>query len=227
MFRPEAAAIEPEGQRQAAGGIRWGATPRHWSERPRPVDALDAKADALAALAALEAPVDKLRTTADAPAWFHPGRSGALRLGAVALAFFGELHPRVLAAFDATGPLAAFEAFPDAVPVPRAKAGGKLRPALNRSAFQPVERDFAFVVAEEVEADSVLRAVRNADKALIADAAVFDVYRGKGIEPGRKSLAVAVTLQPQDATLTDADLEAASARIVAAVAKATGAVLRG
>ena len=227
VFRPEAAAIEPEGQIQAAGGVRWGGTPRHWSERPRPVDALDAKADALAALAALEAPVDKLRTTADAPAWFHPGRSGALRLGAVALAWFGELHPRVLEAFDATGPLAAFEAFPDAVPVPRAKAGGKLRPALERSAFQPVERDFAFVVAEEVEADSVLRAVRNADKALIADAAVFDVYRGKGIEQGRKSLAVAVTLQPQDATLTDADLEAASTRIVAAVAKATGAVLRG
>ena len=227
VFRPEAAAIAPEGQRQAAGGIRWGATPRHWSGRSRPVDALDAKADALAALEALAAPVGKLRATADAPAWFHPGRSGALRLGAVALAWFGELHPRVLAAFEATGPLAAFEAFPDAVAAPRAKAGGKLRPALHRSAFQPVERDFAFVVAEEVEAGSVLRAVRHADKALIAEAAVFDVYRGRGIEPGRKSLAVAVTLQPQDATLTDADLEAASARIVAAVSRATGAVLRG
>ena len=119
------------------------------------------------------------------------------------------------------------EAFPDAAPTPRAKAGGKLRPALIRSAFQPVERDFAFVVAEDVDADSVLRAVRSADKALIADATVFDVYRGKGIAEGSKSLAVAVTLQPQDATLTDADLEAASTRIVAAVTKATGAVLRG
>ena len=227
VFRPSAAAIEPDGQLQAAGGIRWGTTPRHWSERPRPVDALDAKADALAALAAVAAPVDKLRVTADAPAWFHPGRSGVLRLGAVALAHFGELHPRVLEAFDASGPMAAFEAFPDAAPTPRAKAGGKLRPALNRSAFQPVERDFAFVVSEEVDADSVLRAVLGADKKLIADAAVFDVYRGKGIEPGSKSLAVAVTLQPQDATLTDTDLEAASTRIVTAVAKATGAVLRG
>ncbi len=227
VFRPEAAAVAPDGQLQAAGGIRWGTTPRHWSERPRPVDALDAKADALAALAAVAAPVDKLRVTADAPAWFHPGRSGALRLGAVALAHFGELHPRVLEAFDASGPMAAFEAFPDAAPAPRAKAGGKLRPALARSAFQPVERDFAFVVSEEVDAGSVLRAVLGADRKLIADAAVFDVYRGKGIESGAKSLAVSVTLQPQDATLTDADLEAASARIVAAVTKATGAVLRG
>ncbi len=227
VFRPGAAWIEPDGQLQVAGGIRWGETARHWSERARPVDALDAKADALLALKALAAPVDKLRVTADAPAWFHPGRSGALGLGTVALAHFGELHPRVLEALDASGPMAAFEAFPDAVPVPRAKAGGKLRPALARSAFQPVERDFAFVVAEEVDADSVLRAVQSADKALIADAAVFDVYRGKGIAPGSKSLAVAVTLQPREATLTDADLEAASARIVAAVAKATGAVLRG
>ncbi len=226
VFRPGAAAIEPDGQLQAASGVRWGETARHWSERARPVDALDAKADALAALKALAAPVDKLRASADAPAWFHPGRSGALRLGAVALAWFGELHPRVLQALGASGPMAAFEAFPDAVPAPRAKAGGKLRPALARSALQPVERDFAFLVAEEVDADSVLRAVRNADKALVADAAVFDVYRGQGVEPGRKSLAVAVTLQPQDATLTDADLEAASARIVAAVGKATGAVLR-
>ena len=96
--------------------------------------------------------------------------------------------------------MAAFEAFPGAAPTPRAKAGGKLRPALSRSAFQPVERDFAFVVAEDVDANSVLRAVRGADKALIADAAVFDVYRGKGIAEGSKSLAVAVTLQPHDAT---------------------------
>ncbi len=227
VFRPEAAAIEPDGQLQAAGGIRWGMTPRHWRERPRPVDALDAKADALAALVTVAAPVDKLRTTADAPAWFHPGRCGSLRLGAVVLAVFGELHPRMLAAFGAAGPMAAFEVFPDAVPVPRVKASGKQRPPLRRSAFQPVERDFAFVVAEAVEADSLLRAVRNADKTLIADAAIFDVYRGQGIESGCKSLAVAVTLQPRDATLTDADLEAASARIVAAVSKATGAVLRG
>ncbi|MCY3981196.1 MAG: phenylalanine--tRNA ligase subunit beta, partial [Alphaproteobacteria bacterium] len=118
VFRPEAAAIEPDGQLQAAGGIRWGMTPRHWRERPRPVDALDAKADALAALVTVAAPVDKLRTTADAPAWFHPGRSGSLRLGAVVLAVFGELHPRMLAAFGAAGPMAAFEVFSDAVPVP-------------------------------------------------------------------------------------------------------------
>ena len=221
-------AIRPEpGSYRRPAGNPWARRPATGSERPRPRGRTDAKADALAALAAVAAPVDKLRVTADAPAWFHPGRSGALRLGAVALAHFGELHPRVLETFDASGPMAAFETFPDAAPTPRTKAGGKLRPALSRSAFQPVERDFAFVVSEEVDADSVLRAVLGADKKLIADAAVFDVYRGKGIAEGSKSLAVAVTLQPHDATLTDADLEAASTRIVAAAVKATGAVLRG
>ncbi len=223
-FRPGAAAIEAEGQQLAAAGVRWGETARHWATPARAVDAFDAKADALAALAAIQAPVDKLRVTADAPAWFHPGRSAALRLGRVALAHFGELHPRVLEALGPSGPAVAFEVFADAVPVPRAGAG--LRPALDRATLQPVERDFAFVVAEAVAADELLRAVRNADKALIREAALFDVYRGPGVPEGAKSLAVAVTLQPRTATLTDADLEAVARRIAAAAAKATGAVLR-
>lgn len=216
----------PEGQRMVAAGLRWGSHgPRHWAARPRPVDAFDAKADAIAALEAAGAPVANLQVAADAPAWYHPGRSGSLRLGPKVLARFGELHPATLAAFDLDGPAAAFEAFLDAVPQPKARAG-KARPPLKLSPFQPVVRDFAFILDAGVSADAVIKAVRNADKALIADVGVFDLYTGPGVPEGCKSLAVAVTLQPVQATLTEAEIEAVSQRIVAAVESATGGSLR-
>jgi len=216
-----------KGQRTAAAGVRSGRTgPRHWAAPPRTVDALDAKADALAVLEAAGAPVANLQITTDAPDWYHPGRSGCLRLGPTVLAHFGELHPEVLEALDVTGPVAAFEAFLDVVPPPKARAG-TARPLLRLSPFQPVERDFAFVVDEDVAADRVLRAARAADKALVGDVALFDVYRGPGVPEGRKSLAVTVTLQPTEATLTDAEIDAVAQRIVANVEKQTGGTLRG
>jgi len=217
----------PDGQRTIAAGVRLGRTgERHWAAAPRPVDAFDAKADALAALEAAGAPVDKIRVSADAPDWYHPGRSGCLRLGPSVLAHFGEAHPAILAALDVDGPAAVFEAFLETVPEPKRKKG-TARPPLALSAFQPVERDFAFVVDDATPADSLIRAVRAADKALIADVAVFDVYRGQGIGDGRKSVALAVTLQPMEATLTDPEIEAVGRRIVASVEKATGGQLRG
>ncbi len=224
---PQYADATPKGQTRAAAGLRAGpAGPRHWSAAPRGVDALDAKADALAVLAACGAPVDNLQTTRDAPSWYHPGRSGALRLGPNILAHFGELHPRVLEGFSLRGPAVAFEVFLDKVPLPRAK-DGKLKAPPALSPFQAVERDFAFLVDADVPADKLIRAAKGADKALIAKVDLFDVYTGKGVEADRKSLAIAVTLQPKDRTLTDPEIEAAAAKIVAAVTKATGAVLRG
>jgi len=220
---------EPGQQQAVAAGLRAGAAmPRHWADKTRPVDAFDAKADALAALAAAGLNPDSLQVAAQAPAWYHPGRSGSLRLGnkAVAVAVFGELHPGVLASMDVKGPLAGFEVFLDALPPVKARAT-KARPLLKASPFQAVERDFAFVVAADVAADAVVRAARSADKALVADARVFDVYEGAGVAEGRKSLAVTVTLQPTDRTLTDDEIEAVGSRIVDAVAKATGGVLRG
>jgi len=214
-----------QGQALAATGLRTGATgPRHWAQAPRPVDAFDAKADALAALAACGAPVDNLQVTADAPAWYHPGRSGVLRLGPTVLAQFGELHPRVLRRLDVKGPAVGFEALLDRVPLPRER--GVACPPLVAPPFQPVERDFAFVVDAELPADRLVRAVKGADKKLIAAVAVFDVYAGAGIEAGKKSVALAVTLQPAERTLTDAEIEAVGQKIVAAVAKATGGSLR-
>ncbi len=214
----------PEGQVTVAAGLRAGRLgPRDWHDRPGDADLFAAKADALAALAAAGAPADNLQVSGDPPAWFHPGRSGVLRLGPTVLGHFGELHPEILAAFDLKGPVAAFETFIEAVPLPR---GGR-RPPLRLSVFQPVERDFAFVVDRGVPAETLLRAARGVDRKLVSDIRLFDVYEGKGLPEGKKSLAIAVTLQPQEATLTDAEIEVFSQRLVAAVEKATGGTLRG
>ena len=217
----------PDGQIQVATALRAGMTgPRHWEAKPRPVDAFDAKADALRVLEACGAPVDSLQVTADAPAWYHPGRSGVLRLGPNVLARFGELHPGVLRRMELKGRAAACEVFLAEIPEPK-KKDGKLKPALELSPFQPIERDFAFVVDAEVTAEKLIRAAKGADKELVTRVDLFDVYQGKGIEEGKKSLAIAVTLQPREKTFTDEELEAVSKKIVAQVEKATGGTLRG
>jgi phenylalanyl-tRNA synthetase beta chain len=219
--------VTAAGQSLVAAGIRTGQSgPRHWAERPRPVDAFDAKGDALAALAECGAPVASLQTFAEAPSWYHPGRSGTLRLGPkTVLAAFGELHPAVLQAMDAAGPAVGFEVFLDVIPEPKGK-GTRGRPALDPSPFQAVSRDFAFIVDASVAAETLIRAVRGADRTLIADVAVFDVYQGKGVPEGKVSLALAVTLQPVKATLTDTEIETVAKKIVAAAEKAVGATLR-
>ena len=220
----------PGDQRQAASGIRRGtAKPsgggRHWAGNAAAVDAFDAKADALAALAACGAPVANLQVTTDAPGWYHPGRSGTLRLGSNAMAHFGEIHPAVLEALDVTGPLVAFEIVLDKIPEPKAKAT-RVKPNLDLSPFQAVKRDFAFLVGRDVAAADILKAAQGADKKLVTGVGVFDLYEGKGIDPDKKSVAVEVTLQPRERTLTDKEIEEVAGRIVAEVAKKTGATLR-
>ncbi|KJS35093.1 MAG: phenylalanyl-tRNA synthetase subunit beta [Rhodospirillaceae bacterium BRH_c57] len=218
---------EPGDQKRVAAGIRAGKTgPRHWSGGPRAVDALDAKADALAVLATAGVNVDNLQIVAEAPAWYHPGRSGSLRLGPTVLAVFGEIHPGVLKALDVKGAVVGFEVFIDDTPLPKAKAT-KARPLLNASPFQPVERDFAFVVETSVQADALVRAARSADKALIADVGVFDLYEGPNMPEGKKSLAITVTLQPRDRTLTEEDIDLVSNKVISNIEKATGGTLRG
>lgn len=218
---------EPGDQKRVAAGIRAGKTgPRHWSGGPRAVDALDAKADALAVLATAGVNVDNLQINAEAPAWYHPGRSGSLRLGPTVLAIFGEIHPGVLKALDVKGAVVGFEVFIDDTPLPKAKAT-KARPLLNASPFQPVERDFAFVVETSVQADALVRAARSADKALIADVGVFDLYEGPNMPEGKKSLAITVTLQPRDRTLTEEDIDLVSNKVISNIEKATGGTLRG
>lgn len=223
---PQFADATPKGQSAMATGIRAGRTsPRDWSKQQRPVDAFDAKGDAIALLELLGAPTANLQVSTDAPDWYHPGRSGCLRLGPNVLASFGELHPRLLQAYDLKGPVVGFELFLDRVPMPKAKKGAT-KPFLKLSPFQPVERDFAFVVEDGVAAEQIVRAAKGADKVLVSDVGVFDIYAGANLGEGRKSVAISVTLQPTDRTLTEEDIEAVSAKIVAQVEKATGGSLR-
>jgi phenylalanyl-tRNA synthetase beta chain len=221
----------PEDQFTAATGIRRAlAKPdgsgRHWQRKPEPVDAFDAKADAFAVLAAAGAPMQALQVVPGGPAWFHPGRSGTIQIGPQnVLGHFGELHPRALAALHAEGPLVGFEVVMENIPEPKAKPT-RAKPLLELSPFQPVERDFAFLVENSVNAADIVRAAQNVDKKLITGVTVFDVYEGPGIDPGKKSIAIAVTLQPRDKTMTDEEIDALAAKIVAEVGKRTGGVLR-
>jgi phenylalanyl-tRNA synthetase beta chain len=223
---------QPQDQFTAAGGVRRALAKssgvgRHWSGPAAEVDAFDAKADAFAVLAAAGAPAQALQVVRGAPAWFHPGRSGTIQIGPQnVLGHFGELNPRALEALDAEGPLVAFEVALERIPEPKAKAT-RAKPALELSAFQPVERDFAFVLDRSIDAADILRAAQSADRKLIVNVTVFDVYEGKGIEPGKKSVAIAVTLQPRDKTMTEDEIDAVAGKIVAEVGKRTGGVLRG
>jgi phenylalanyl-tRNA synthetase beta chain len=222
----------PEDQFTAASGVRRAlAKPegigRHWSSAAKPVDAFDAKADAFAVLAAAGAPMAALQVVPGGPPWLHPGRSGTIQIGPQnVLGHFGELHPRALAALDAEGPLVGFEVVLEKIPEPKARPT-RARPLLELSPFQPVERDFAFVVENGVKTADVVRAAQNVDKKLVAGVTVFDVYEGKGIDPGKKSIAIAVTLQPRTKTMTDEEIDALAAKIVGEVQKRTGGVLRG
>jgi phenylalanyl-tRNA synthetase beta chain len=221
----------PGDQFVAAAGVRRGFASskgmgRHWSGSAQ-ADALDAKADAFAVLAAAGAPMQALQVVPGGASWLHPGRSGTIQIGPQnVLGYFGELHPRALEALGADGPLVAFEVILDRIPDAK-KRPTRAKPLLELSAFQPVSRDFAFTVDRTVKAGDIVRAAQGVDKKLITDVTVFDVYEGKGIDPDKKSVAIAVTIQPREKTLTDQEIDAVAAKIVAEVTKKTGGSLRG
>lgn len=217
---------QPADQVTAISAVVAPHAPRRWDGAA--ADPLfELKADVLSLLDDLGAPTGSLQVVQGGLSdWWHPGRSAALRLGKTAIVEFGEIHPRILKALDVEGPILAFELIVDAIPEPKKKAA-KTKPALELSALMPLSRDFAFVVAETAAAGDLTRAVAGADKALISQARVFDVYQGPGVPEGSKSVAVEVLLQPREKTLTDAEIEALSAKVVAAAEKAVGAKLRG
>jgi phenylalanyl-tRNA synthetase beta chain len=220
----------PEDQLVAASGIRHGVASaqgigRQWSGSAT-ADAFDVKADALAVLAAAGAPMQALQIVPGGPQWLHPGRSGTIQMGPQnVLGSFGELHPRTLEALRADGPLVAFEVILDRIP-PAKQRPTRAKPVLELSPFQPVSRDFAFIVERSVKAADIVRAAQAVDKKLISDVTVFDVYEGKGIDDAKKSIAIAVTMQPREKTMTDEEIEAVGAKIVTEVAKKTGGTLR-
>ena len=220
----------PQDQFMAASGVRRGFASseglgRHWTGSTQ-ADAFDAKADALAVLAASGAPMQALQIVAGGPGWLHPGRSGTIQIGPQnVLGYFGEMHPRALEALGADGPLVVFEVILDRIPEAKKKPT-RAKPLIELSAFQPVSRDFAFIVDRAVKAGDIVRAAQGVDKKLITGVNVFDVYEGKGIDDGKKSIAIAVTIQPREKTLTDQEIEAVGAKIVAEVTKKTGGTLR-
>jgi phenylalanyl-tRNA synthetase beta chain len=220
---------EPGEQAVQAAGLLVGQTaPRDPHGSRRPVDVFDAKADAEAVLAALGAP-PRAQVGRKAAAWWHPGRSGVVALGPQRMAVFGELHPRILAAFGVKGPAVALTVWPAEVPFPKVRT--PTRPALRLSDYQAVERDFAFVVDAAVEAITAVNAAQGADKALIESVRLFDEFAGAKAEAqmgaGRKSIALTVRLQPTQGTLTEAEIEAVAAKVVEKVTRATGGTLRG
>ncbi len=216
---------QPGDQRTAIGGLLAPHPARHW-ENPGGEALFALKADLMALLDELGAPTLQLVQTGGAD-WWRPGRAARLQLGPkTVIAEFGEVHPRVLKALDVDGPMLGFEIILDHLPEPKKKPV-KTKAALSLSPLMPLSRDFAFLVDEAVAAGDLARAVAGADKLLIAEVRVFDVYRGAGVPEAAKSVALEVVLQPRDKTLTDPEIEALSARIVAAAGKAVGARLRG
>ena len=213
----------PAGQEVVAAGLMTGHTPRDPGQPARPYGAMDAKGIVMGVLTALGLAPDSLSVTTYAPGWYHPGQSGVIRQGPkLVLGTFGALHPSVVAGVDLVGPAIAFEVFLDRIPEPKRRK----RSAPDLPHLQAVRRDFAFLVAQTVPADSVLRAARGADRALIAEARLFDVFQGGALAPEQKSIGIEIVFQPRERTLTDPEIEAAAAKVVAAVAKATGATLR-
>lgn len=215
-------------QNYMASGIRTGQIrPRQWAQDSalRDVDLYDAKADVFAVLETLGAPAANAQITRETPSYYHPGRSGALRLGKNVLAYFGEIHPAVLEDMDIKDKVVGFEIFLQNIPAAR-KKDSTAKPLLSLSAFQPLTRDFAFIVKDSIAAEDLVRAAKSADKSLITDAQIFDVYCGKGVEEGFKSLALTITIQPVEATLSDEQIEGIMASVINAVAEKTGATLR-
>jgi phenylalanyl-tRNA synthetase beta chain len=220
-------------QRIAAAALRRGrakvdAEGRHWSGGGL-VDAFDAKRDAMTLLAALGVNANAIQVAPGGPPFLHPGRAATIKIGPkTVVGWFGQLHPSACEALDAVGwpgPIVAFEITLDAIPAPKVKPT-KTKPKLARSDFMPVERDLAFVVGETVSAADIVKAAESAERSLVAKVGVFDVYRGQGLPEGAKSVAIHVTLQPRERTLTEAEIDAAISRIVADVSRKTGATLR-
>jgi phenylalanyl-tRNA synthetase beta chain len=223
---------QAEDQHRVAAGIRRGTarletSGRNWDGTAKAVDTFDAKDDCLAVLAACGMDPNKVQIEAGGPDWLHRGRSGTVKLGPkVVLGHFGEIHPATLELMDVTGPLVGFEVMLDAIPAPKRK-GKTSKGALTLSALQPVKRDFAFVLDRSVPAATVLRAAAGADKKLITNVAVFDLFEGASLGENAKSLAIEVTLQPTAKSLTDEEIDVVSAKVVTNVEKSTGGQLRG
>ncbi|HRW30106.1 MAG TPA: phenylalanine--tRNA ligase subunit beta, partial [Emcibacteraceae bacterium] len=217
----------PEGQNYVVAGVRRGQKhDRHWQKRPEDVTVYDAKADAVSILTSLDVNAENAQIVAEAPSWYHPGRSGVIRLGPKnIMAYFGEIHPSILKKMDVKGPMVGFEIMIGNIPLPRSQSGSSRGP-LRVSDYQAVERDFAFVVDKNLPAESLIKVVSSINKKLIDNVSIFDVYQGAGIDEDKKSIAINVKLQPYDKTMTDEEIETFSKLVIDTVSSKIGGTLR-
>ncbi len=223
---PEFYGRHPNEQCTVAAGIRVGQTSKKdWEHSARTFDVFDVKADALAAIAAANGPFENPQITRDAPAYYHPGRSGALRLGKNVLAYFGQLHPLICKQFGIKGNVVAFEVYLDNIPLPR-NTHDKAKKKIEMSAFQPIDKDLAFVVNKDVNAANIIAAAKNADRNYISDVRIFDIYEGDNLPENKKSVAISLTFQPKEQTFTDKDIENLMNKVIVEVSKKTGGELR-
>jgi phenylalanyl-tRNA synthetase beta chain len=223
---PDFTGRNPGEQYTSASGIRAGQTAKKdWTGSARAYDVFDVKADALAVIAAAKGPYENPQITTDAPDYYHPGRSGTIRLGKNVLAYFGEIHPSILKAMDIKTRVMAFEVNVNNIPLPR-QTHGKARKKLGLSAFQPVDKDLAFVVNKDVNAAAIIAAAKNADREHITDVRIFDIYEGENLPQGKKSVAIGLTFQPIEQTFTDKDIENLMNKVIVEVGKKTGGELR-
>ena len=218
---------EADGQDYIIAAVRRGQSAlKQWTHTPVDVDAYDVKADVEALLKSIGVSTENAQIVPEAPHWYHPGRSGVIRLGPKnIMAYFGEIHPSILKKLDVKGPLVAFEIMLDNIPYPQ-NQGGNNRGSLRVSDYQAVERDFAFVVDKDIDAAIIIKAAKGADKALIDRVMIFDIYEGANIGEDKKSVAFNIRLQPYDKTLTDEEIEAISQKVIKNVEKSTGGSLR-
>ncbi|MDC0196275.1 phenylalanine--tRNA ligase subunit beta [Gammaproteobacteria bacterium] len=226
---PQFKGENPDDEITVASGIRnLNAIPRGWNVVSRRVDVFDAKADALSVLNQIGGPAAKAQIVQNGPDWYHPGRSGTIQLGPkLVLAHFGELHPVILNTMNTEGPIVGFEIYLDNIPLPKDQSRGKARPTLALSPLQTVARDFAFILDNNVSAQDLINTALSADKQLISDVTVFDVFLGDTLEDNKKSVGIKVTLQPKETTLTDPEIEIVSNKIINKVLERTGGILRG
>lgn len=223
---PEFFGRKPGEQRLVAAGIRSGyINKKHWLKEERAFDVFDVKADAMAAIAAANGPAESAKISIDAPEYYHPGRSGVLRLGANVIAYFGEIHPAILKKFGIKQRVCAFEVLVDNIPLPR-NSKDKAKKKLELSLLQPVDKDMAFIVDRKIKADDVIAAAKNADRNYIAEVRVFDVYEGENLPEDKKSIALTLTFQPREATFSDQDIETLMMKVEQAEKAKCNAVLR-
>jgi len=221
---------KPGEQSTMIGAIKTGKYSRkNWIEKERNFDVFDIKNDALRILNEVGIQSSQIALSNKTKKWYHPGRSGLISLGSSngpELGYFGEIHPSIIKKLDLRSDnVLGFEIFLDNVPESKKKIR-EGKPQFTVSDYQKVVRDFAFVIDEKYSSGEIIGLVKKINKELIKEVKIFDVYQGDNIASGKKSIAFNVTLEPQDKTLSEKDIEEVSKKIISTVQETTGATLR-